>query len=196
MKQQQILLTKTKVFAEDERFSSSAGNENAVNGIEDVARGRIGSLLPMPVMEKGKTYISLKMEKIGLKDASDFMDPYLTISVKNMSGSDITMPQSTPITSRKDADFVYFDRISVHVQKPMEYLPVGFAIFVEFKHYKPQKKKTSLKCYCFLERDELQDGAKLVLELYKKPLDAKRKKLKLLTQKQQYLHLETFLRVD
>ena len=36
----------------------------------------------MPVMEKGKTYISLKMEKIGLKDASDFMDPYLTISVK------------------------------------------------------------------------------------------------------------------
>ena len=33
-------------------------------------------------MEKGKTYISLKIEKIGMKDATDFMDPYLTVSVK------------------------------------------------------------------------------------------------------------------
>ena len=113
-----------------------------------------------------------------------------------MSGSDITMPQSTPIASHKTADFVYFDKISVHLQKPMEYLPVGFAIFLEFKHYKPQKKKTSLKCYSVLEKEELKDGAQLVLELYKKPLDAKRKKLKLLTHKDQYLHLETFLRVD
>ena len=113
-----------------------------------------------------------------------------------MSGNDITMPQSTPIATRKTADFVHFDKISVHLQKPMEYLPVGFAIFIEFKHYKPQKKKTSLKCFCFLEKDELKDGAQLVLELYKKPMDTRRKKLKLLTQKEHYLHLETFLRMD
>jgi len=195
--QQQILLAKTKAFSGDESYSSPARSGASVdNGIEDVARGRIGSLLPIPVMEKGKTYISLKIEKIGLKDAADFMDPYMTISVKNMSGSDITMPQSTPIATRKDSDFVYFDKISVHLQKPMEYLPVGFAIFIEFKHYKPAKKKTSLKCFCFLEKDELVDGASLVLELYKKPLDVKRKKLKLLTSKEQYLHLETLLRVD
>ena len=47
-----------------------------------ILSGRIGSLLPIPVMEKGKTYISLKIDKIGLKDATDFIDPYLTISVK------------------------------------------------------------------------------------------------------------------
>ena len=106
------------------------------------------------------------------------------------------MPQSTPIATRKDSEFVYFDKISVHLQKPMEYFPVGFAIFVEFKHYKPAKKKTSLKCFCFLEKDELVDGAPIVLELYKKPLDTKRKKLKLLTSKDQFLHLETILRID
>jgi len=195
--QQHILLSKTHLFEDDEAYSSPAKTSaNVGNGIEDVARGRIGSLLPVPVMEKGKTYISLKIDKIGLKDATDFMDPYLTISVKNMSGSDITMPQSTPIATRKDSDFVYFDKISVHLQKPMEYLPVGFAIFIEFKHYKPAKKKTSLKCFCFLEKDELVDGAPLVLELYRKPLDIKRKKLKLLTSKDQFLHLETFLRSD
>jgi len=190
--QQQICFSSCKIenVTEDDTFV----NGNNAN-IEDIARGRIGSLLPQPVMERGKTYILLKIEKIAIKDAQELIDPYLTISVRNLSGKDITMPQSTPIATHKDSDFIHFSSM-VHIQKPIEYLPYGFAIFLEFKHYKPSKKKTSLKCYSVLERDELKEETKTALELYKKPLDVRRKKLKLLTSKELYLYIETDLRVE
>lgn len=192
--QQQILHATSNQFDEDHSITNGASPN--LNSMEEAARGRIGSLLPPPVMEKGKTYISLKLEKIGLKDALDYMDPYVTVSVKNLCGSDLTMPQSTPVAVRKEETFIFFDHMTVHLQKPLEYLPVGFAIFFEFKHYKPKKKKNSLKCFSFVEKDELRDGAKTVLELYKKPIDTKRKKLRLLTERDLYLHLDVHLRVD
>ncbi len=69
------------------------------------------------------------------------------------------------------------------------------AVFFEFKHYKPKKTKVSTKCFCFMEKDELQRGS-FPLEVfvvncchlnltsrYAKPTDFKRKKLHLLTDK-------------
>uniref|UniRef100_A0A8C6QAF8 Axin interactor, dorsalization associated n=1 Tax=Nannospalax galili TaxID=1026970 RepID=A0A8C6QAF8_NANGA len=64
----------------------------------------------------------------------------------------------------------------------------GAAIFFEFKHYKPKKRFTSTKCFAFMEMDEIKPGP-IVIELYKKPTDFKRKKLQLLTKKPLYLHL-------
>ena len=32
------------------------------------------------------------------------------------------------------------------------------AVFFEFKHYKPKKTKISVKCFCFMERDEFKKG--------------------------------------
>jgi hypothetical protein len=40
----------------------------------------------------------------------------------------------------------------------------------------------STKCWAFLEREDLKEGIHL-LELYKKPIDVKRKKLSLLSVK-------------
>uniref|UniRef100_A0A8D2D9G5 C2 Aida-type domain-containing protein n=1 Tax=Sciurus vulgaris TaxID=55149 RepID=A0A8D2D9G5_SCIVU len=68
----------------------------------------------------------------------------------------------------------------------------GAAIFFEFKHYKPKKRFTSTKCFAFMEMDEIQPGP-IVIELYKKPTDFKRKKLQLLTKKPLYLHLHQTL---
>jgi len=69
---------------------------------------------------------------------------------------------------------------------------VGAAIFFEFKHYKPKKRFTSTKCFAFMEMDEIKAGP-IVIELYKKPTDFKRKKLQLLTKKPLYLHLHQTL---
>uniref|UniRef100_A0A8C7BDE7 Axin interactor, dorsalization associated n=1 Tax=Neovison vison TaxID=452646 RepID=A0A8C7BDE7_NEOVI len=68
----------------------------------------------------------------------------------------------------------------------------GAAIFFEFKHYKPKKRFTSTKCFAFMEMDEIKAGP-IVIELYKKPTDFKRKKLQLLTKKPLYLHLHQTL---
>eukprot|EP00064_Thunnus_orientalis_P018262 superscaffoldBa00004149_g18357 len=71
----------------------------------------------------------------------------------------------------------------------------GAAIFFEFKHYKPKKRFTSTKCFAFMEMDEIKPGP-IVIELYKKPTDFKRKKLQLLTKKPLYLHLHQTLHKD
>jgi hypothetical protein len=65
----------------------------------------------------------------------------------------------------------------------------GSAIIFEFRHFKKEKSKISVKCWAFLEREELKPGEH-VLELYKKPVDLKRKKLSLFTVKPLYLHLD------
>lgn len=66
----------------------------------------------------------------------------------------------------------------VHIQTPVRKMKAAnAAIFFEFKHWKPKKKKVSTRCFCFLEMDELKEGP-VALELYRKPTDPKRKKLK------------------
>jgi hypothetical protein len=53
--------------------------------IYDYFSGR-GSLLPRPLPMAGKTLLTVRVEKIGLKDASQFIDPFITVSVKGQSG--------------------------------------------------------------------------------------------------------------
>ncbi|XP_041108603.1 axin interactor, dorsalization-associated protein isoform X2 [Polyodon spathula] len=112
-----------------------------------------GTLLPQLPSEPGMTLLTINIEKIGLKDAGQCIDPYISVSIK------------------------------------------GAAIFFELKHYKPKKKFTSTKCFAFMEMDEIKPGP-IVIELYKKPTDFKRKKLNLLTKKPLYLHLLQTLHKD
>lgn len=90
---------------------------------------------------------------------------------------------------------------------------IGFAIFLELKHYKPSKRRTSIKCYSLLEQDELKPGP-LALELwvamttynvasiitivtnyiyflfsYKKPVDLTHQEVSAFTRKPLYLHV-------
>ncbi|XP_019321245.1 axin interactor, dorsalization-associated protein isoform X2 [Panthera pardus] len=131
---------------EDEEEEGGAGA-----GSPDSFPARVpGTLLPRLPSEPGMTLLTIRIEKIGLKDAGQCIDPYITVSVK------------------------------------------GAAIFFEFKHYKPKKRFTSTKCFAFMEMDEIKAGP-IVIELYKKPTDFKRKKLQLLTKKPLYLHLHQTL---
>jgi len=63
------------------------------------------------------------------------------------------------------------------------------ALFFEFKHYKPKKKKVSVRCWSFMELSELKRDEEIVLEIYHKPTDLKKKKFKLHSEKPLYLHL-------
>ncbi|XP_064603180.1 axin interactor, dorsalization-associated protein B-like [Liolophura sinensis] len=147
-----------------------------------------GSLLPKPLPIGGKQVLTVFISKLGLKDASQYLDPYITVSVKNKQGIDLTAQQDTPISGRKEDQYVIFN-VPVHIQKPIDILPPDYAVYFEFKHYKPGKKTLSTKCWSFMERDEIKDG-EAVIELYKKPADFRRKSLNLLTVKPLYLHLK------
>ncbi|XP_072535334.1 axin interactor, dorsalization-associated protein [Salminus brasiliensis] len=153
-----------------------------------------GTLLPRLPSEPGMTLLTLKIEKIGLKDAGQCIDPYMTISVKDLNGVDLNPVQDTPVAIRKEDTYIHFC-VDVEIQKHLEKLPKGAAIFFEFKHYKPKKRFTSTKCFAFMEMDEIKPGP-IVIELYKKPTDFKRKKLNLLTKKPLYLHLHQALHKD
>ncbi|NP_001188030.1 axin interactor, dorsalization-associated protein [Ictalurus punctatus] len=153
-----------------------------------------GTLLPRLPSEPGMTLLTLKIEKIGLKDAGQCIEPYMTISVRDLDGVDLNPVQDTPVSTHKEDTYIHFD-VDVEIQKHLEKLPKGAAIFFEFKHYKPKKKFTSTKCFAFMEMDEIKPGP-IVIELYKKPTDFKRKKLNLLTKKPLYLHLHQTLHKD
>ncbi|KAJ8275362.1 hypothetical protein COCON_G00099870 [Conger conger] len=153
-----------------------------------------GTLLPRLPSEPGMTLITIKMEKIGLKDAGQCIDPYITVSVKDLNGVDLNPVQDTPVATRKEDTYIHFG-MDVEIQKHLEKLSKGAAIFFEFKHYKPKKRFTSTKCFAFMEMDEIKPGP-IVIELYKKPTDFKRKKLQLLTKKPLYLHLHQTLHKD
>uniref|UniRef100_A0A3P9AV97 Axin interactor, dorsalization associated n=1 Tax=Maylandia zebra TaxID=106582 RepID=A0A3P9AV97_9CICH len=153
-----------------------------------------GTLLPRLPSEPGMTLLTIRIEKIGLKDAGQCIDPYMTISVKDVNGVDLNPVQDTPVATRKEDTYIHFS-VDVEVQRHVEKLPKGAAIFFEFKHYKPKKRFTSTKCFAFMEMDEIKPGP-IVIELYKKPTDFKRKKLQLLTKKPLYLHLHQTLHKD
>lgn len=153
-----------------------------------------GTLLPRLPAEPGMTLLTIKIEKIGLKDAGQCIDPYMTISVKDLNSVDLNPVQETPVATRKEDTYIHFS-VDVEIQKPLEKLPKGAAIFFELKHYKPKKNFTSTKCFAFMEMDEIKPGP-IVIELYKKPTDFRRKKLNLLTKKPLYLHLHQVLHKD
>uniref|UniRef100_A0A8D2ABW6 Axin interactor, dorsalization-associated protein n=1 Tax=Sciurus vulgaris TaxID=55149 RepID=A0A8D2ABW6_SCIVU len=159
-------------FEEDEEEGGAGA------GSPDSFPARVpGTLLPRLPSEPGMTLLTIRIEKIGLKDAGQYIDPYITVN--------------TPVASRKEDTYVHFN-VDIELQKHIEKLTKGAAIFFEFKHYKPEKRFTSTKCFAFMEMDEIKPGP-IVIELYKKPTDFKRKKLQLLTKKPLYLHLHQTL---
>lgn len=48
--------------------------------------------------------------------------------------------------------------VTVKIQRPLEEIPGGSAIFFEFKHLKAKKNFVSTKCFSFMEMDEIKPG--------------------------------------
>nr|XP_020484064.1 axin interactor, dorsalization-associated protein isoform X4 [Labrus bergylta] len=81
-----------------------------------------GTLLPRLPSEPGMTLLTLKIEKIGLKDAGQCIDPYMTISVKDVNGVDLNPVQDTPVASRKEDTYIHFS-VDVEIQRHVEKIP-------------------------------------------------------------------------
>lgn len=161
------------------------GEENGSEFVASAAEG--GTLLPRIPYEEGFHRLVVRIDQIGLKDAHVYLNPFFTVSVKDANSVNVTPPQDTPMSNRRDGKYINFG-VDVEIQKPIEKFPRGTAIFFEFKHYKPKKDIVSTRCFAFMEQDELKPGPACI-ELYQKPTDFHRKRLNLLTQKPLYLHV-------
>lgn len=101
-----------------------------------------------------------------------------------MNGIDLVLMQGASVTSRKDT-YVLFN-VVIELQKHVAKLTKGTAICFEFRH-KSKKKFSSTKYFPFMEMNEIKCEA-VVIELYKKCTDFRRKKLQLLTKKTLHLY--------
>lgn len=153
-----------------------------------------GTLLSAPRFRPNHTNVSIQIQKIGLKDAENYIDPRICVFIADRNGSVVDSHQETPLCRRKEAQYVHVNT-TVHLQSSLEEIrSKGGAIFFEFKHYKPAKKKLSTRCYTFCEADELDPhNPNLCLELYQKPTDASRKRINLFTRKSLYFHAKLLL---
>jgi len=166
--------------------SMSSGLKGGGGG--GIGAGGGGTLLPPPPPSlDGGVQLSIQIEKIGLKNAVQYLDPFITIQVIDSNGETLESTQDTPCSNQKKENYIYYT-CNVEIQTQINKLPPGSAILFEFKHWKPKGEYISTKCWAFMELDEIKPGP-AVLELYQKPTDHKRKKLRLLSVKPLYLHL-------
>ncbi|XP_070330585.1 axin interactor, dorsalization-associated protein isoform X2 [Odocoileus virginianus] len=106
-------------FEEDEEEGGAGA------GSPDSFPARVpGTLLPRLPSEPGMTLLTIRIEKIGLKDAGQCIDPYITVSVKDLNGIDLTPVQDTPVASRKEDTYVHFN-VDIELQKHVEKLTKG-----------------------------------------------------------------------
>lgn len=109
--------------------------------------------------------LSITIEKIGIKDPESLFQPFLSISVRTKDGECIEGPYDTSYSSQREGMYIVFQATSIKLRTPTDQLSSGAGIFFELKHYKPSKRSISVKCFSFMELDELKSGP-AVLEMY------------------------------
>jgi hypothetical protein len=140
------------------------------------------------------TVVAIRLRGIGLKDAQEYIDPFMTVLVVDTK-TNLLDTHDTPVARERRATHVEFNH-QVYLNISLEDMQrQEAALFFEFKHYKPKKKKVSTRCWAFMELNELKMDEEIVLELYHKPTDLRKKKIKLHSEKPLYLYLQaTFIR--
>ncbi|OWZ12448.1 Axin interactor [Phytophthora megakarya] len=159
---------------------------------ESAAAELVDATQPTVIRPPGATYLDIRITKIGLKDASVYVNPTMAVSVFNYSGKAMEETRETGVGSCSEPLHVTFNaniQLATNLRKMEDH---GAAITFEFFHYKAKKRKKSCRCWALLELDEIKDGH-VVLELYQKPMDPKRKRIHLFTEKELYLQLELSL---
>ncbi|KAF4681529.1 hypothetical protein FOZ60_011983 [Perkinsus olseni] len=138
--------------------------------------------------EVAGTVVAIRIEGWGLKDAQTYVDPITTVSVVDPEQR-IICSVDTHISKERRVNHVLFEE-RVYLAVSLEEMQrTRSAIFFEFKHYKPKKKKVSTRCWSFMELQEIKPDEETVLEIYHKPTDLRKKKLKLHSVKKLYLHI-------
>jgi len=148
-----------------------------------------GSLLNPPSLNCGESSVSFYIEKIGLKDAPIYVDPYISVRVYE-DGKLADLIQDTPVAQARAPQYLIFKQ-AVHLQIPLEKMTDKHVVVFELKHYKPEGGYVSTRCWSVMELREIVQsaGQPVLLEIYRKPTDPRIGKPSLHSIKPLYLHL-------
>ncbi|EER12785.1 Hexuronate transporter, putative [Perkinsus marinus ATCC 50983] len=113
------------------------------------------------------------------RDVSDFHQSHAALTEVVDPDQTVVCSVDTHISRERRVNHVLFEE-RVYLAVSLEQMQrTNSAIFFEFKHYKPKKKKVSTRCWSFMELQELKPDEETVLEIYHKPTDLRKRKLKL-----------------
>ena len=168
--------------------SGRAAGDVSPSASKDVSS--TGSTLTPP-LAPGVTHVIIFIEKIGLKDAPKYKQPKIAINVFDDKSKRVEATHESEESLHRVDNHLYFEQ-QMYMQTPLEELRAREAsIFSEFKHYKVKRGGYfSVRCWSLMEIDELVQPGKRILELYRKPADYSKKKIKLFTEKKLYLYVE------
>lgn len=148
-------------------------------------------------LSQGETGISFEIDRLGIKDAGHYAKPYIRVLVASTSGQ-IIEELSTDQSTKQSVEppYVAFGQ-TVHLSTSFQQLVKNdLTVFFEFNHFKKSKSKISTRCWAMLEPNEIERAASddqshdtLNLELYQKPTNFSKNKVKLFTIKPLYLQL-------
>ncbi|KAM9514713.1 axin interactor, dorsalization-associated protein-like [Salvelinus alpinus] len=104
---------------EEEDAATGAGSPESFPNRVPVFMSPTGTLLPRLPSEPRMSLLTIKIDKIGLKDAGQCIDPYMTVSVKDFSGIDLNPVQDTPVATRKEDTYIHFS-VDIEIQRHIE----------------------------------------------------------------------------
>jgi hypothetical protein len=150
----------------------------------------------------GERSISFEIDRLGIKDAGHYAKAHIRVIVASKNG-DIIEEQSTDRSTKQSVEppYVAFGQ-KIDLSTSFEQLvKQDLTVFFEFNHFKRSKSKISTRCWAMLEPDEIERAAEQNeqsddtsnLELYQKPTNFTKNKVKLFTIKPLYLQLHVRL---
>lgn len=148
-------------------------------------------------LSHGETGIRFEIERLGIKDAGYYAKPYIHVIVASTSGEIIEeLSTDQSIKQSIEPPYVAFGQ-TVNLSTSLQQLiKNNLTVFFEFNHFKKSKNKISTRCWAMLEHNEIERAASdnhsddtVNLELYQKPTNFTKNKVKLFTIKPLYLQL-------
>jgi len=177
--------------------------EPATAGGATLAERELYPVLMRRQPKQSRSFLTLTIQRVGIKDFERYIEPFISVVVCDKLGN-VLERQDTPVAIGRErakdlpkGGFLVFNQ-NIYINYPLEHMFEGNgAVFLELKHYKPDKKKISCRCWSLIESDEVQDGP-AAFELYQKPSDYRRRasKIRLFSVKKLYLHAHLHIDVD
>jgi len=157
-------------------MGNAAPGEDAVEGLD---------------VSPGDRLLRVTVDRVDFKASQSFIEPVVAIRVVDKKGVSIEPEHSTSEAANKSGASIHFGS-SVNIQTPVNRMSPGCAIVFELRHYKPLRKKVSVRVWSFMDLEEFREkeGA-VALEIYAKPVDylMRPRSLRLFSRKPLYFHV-------
>lgn len=181
-----VLLIEEPCSSKVSLLSQDSGLSELYTSNENLEKADINEFLPRLPWKEGLTRLYIHIIKFGMRDIKKVIQPYLVISLRDRDSVNLCDIQPSNCAQSIQDFHAVFDNCFYDVQRYIEKIPKGSALFFELR----SSADRLTKYYSVLTKEKFTTG-KGFLELYKGKPDYHRKNMKKAThQKPLYFHIE------